>query len=146
MIVVDGGALTGEDGRRGSREAGINPGVGGRLERHVQVAVADHVEQDHRLDLRQRHAALGAAARIVDVLGAAALAVGREVAVAASLLPVEEGDRDRRPGHRIGQRPRELEHDGDSGGAVVGAHEAGDPGLGVVMGADQDVAAAATRG
>ena len=75
--------------------------------------------------------------RLLDVEPAAARAVGGEVAVAARLLAVEERDRDDGPRHRVRQRAGELEHDGDAGGAVVGADEAGHV-LGVVMGADDD--------
>ena len=90
-------------------------------------------------------AALGAAARIVDVLAAAARCRRpRSSRSPRASSPSKRAIAIDGPGHRIGQRPGELEHDGDSGGAVVGADEARDPGLGVVVGAEQDVAAAAT--
>ena len=43
------------------------------------------------------------------------------------------------------KRARQLEHDRDPRGAVVGADEAGDPVLGVVMGPDHDVAGLGAR-
>ena len=83
-------------GRR-RRTATVETRVGVGLARDREVAVADHVEQHHRLDLR-RAAAFPACLglRIGDVLAAAAGAVDLEVAVAAGLLAVEQRDRDRR--------------------------------------------------
>ncbi len=118
-------------------EEAVEVGARVGLERNLEVAVADHVEEDHRLDLVERSGALLTGPGVLDVLAAAAIAVGFEV-VSARLLGVEEGELDRRPGQRLRQGARELEQDGDARGAVVGADEVRDAALGVVMGADHD--------
>src|SRR5581483_7168935 len=102
--------------------------VGARLPREREVSVADEVEQDHRPRLA------------VDRCGdpGAADPVGQELAVRLAgrhLLAVEREEDDRRP-----DRPRQLDEDGGTGGAVVRADEAGQI-LRVVVGGDDDVAA-----
>ena len=116
------GELRGRD-----REERVEVLVGVLLVGDLQVAVADHVEQDHRPDRGQRRRPLFAAgARVVDVLAAAADAVAVEVALAARLLAVEGDQLHGGPGEARRQRAGELEQDGDAGGAVVGADEARD--------------------
>ena len=90
---------------------------------------------------------LAAGARVVDVLAAAADAVALEVA--RRRAPPRRRRRPAAPRARRargGSVARELEQDGDAGGAVVGADEAAGCPLGVVVGADDDRARARGRG
>ena len=121
------------------REERVQVLVGVLLVGDLQVAVANHVEQDHRPDRGQRRRPLFApGARVVDVLAAPADAVAVEVALAPRLLAVEGDQLHGGPGEARRQRASELEQDGDAGGAVVGTDEARHALLGVVVGADDD--------
>ena len=120
----------------------VEAGVGVRLARDLEVAVADHVEQDHRPDLGQRRRALRAAPagvatnwrlpRSPDRAKAAASLPGPRASSASKKTSVE-----RRALEAPRQVARQLEQHRDARGAVVGADEAGDV-LGVVVGADDD--------
>ena len=145
MVVEDRRGLTGERGCVAGRllgaggeqsvEAGVRAGLAGDL----KVTVADHVEQDHRPDLGQRRRALpSSGSGVVDVLAAAAGAIGFEGSARSRLLGVEEDEVDRRARGPARKGLGKPEHHRHPGGAVVGADEAFDPALGVVVGADDD--------
>jgi hypothetical protein len=78
------------------RKQGVEPGIGSSLERDLQFAIAYEVEEDHGPDLVKRQRGLvTAAARIFDVLTAAAGAVELEGTVAPRFLGIEEGQLNR---------------------------------------------------
>ena len=133
---------------RGLLEPFVEILVRGRLAGDRELAVADEVEEDHRLDLAERRRALSArlVRCVLDVLPRAARAVLFEGTVAARLLGVEECERDGRTVERRlgGEDAGELQHDGDARGAIVGAHEVRDV-LRVVVRTDDDRALARAR-
>ncbi len=138
VITYRGAGVPERSAARGILEQCVQVGIGVRLARDLEVAVADQVEEDHRFDLLQRRCGLPVLLCVAHVLAAAAQAVLEEVAVAAGLLAVEESDGDRGAGQRPGKGARQLEYDRNAAGAVVGSE---DPRfvLGVVVGAHHDV-------
>ena len=126
---------------RGRLELGVELRVRVRLARELQVAVADQVEQDHRLDLVQRGEPWPPSPRTPTYCRLPRRPSARSRALAARLLGVEQREVDRAARQRRLRREHagQLEHDGNARRAVVRALESGaDVVLGVVVGTDQD--------
>ena len=119
--------------------------VGVLLARDREVAVADHVEQHHRLDPVDRRAALlRRCARNRRTGGCRGARPSSKSRPGTGLLAVEERDRDRRAGHRVRQRASQLEDVATPEAPSLAPDEARNPGNRVVMGAEDDVAVAAS--
>ena len=127
-------------------KAPVEPGVRGRLSGDLQVAIADQVEEVHRLDPIQRRRPLPTSGRGQgDELAASAQAVDREVASRTGLLGVEEGQRYRRTRERARQHPRQLQQHRHPGAPSLAPTKPGIPAFGVVVGADHHRARARDR-
>ena len=97
-------------------ESGVEIIFGVRFARNLKIAVADHVEQDHRGHLIERRRSLLAGLGISHVLLGAPGPVLLEGPVTARLLGVEQGNRNRRAVERSlgGEHAGQLENHCDA--------------------------------